>query len=700
MTAGPPTRRRRRAAAALGARWALGLSGLAMSISGCAAGSAVVVDTSSTAARAAAPIAAAAATAATGATAPAPAAVPPGREPSAEATRAALQAEVLLQQGDVPAAIAELRAACRHDDRSAFLHRRLAEALLVAGDAEAADVAAATAVERAGDDVDAIVLALQARAAARALLGDGEAARAALRRALAARPGDAGASAALAELLVQGGALAEAEAVVAAWMARAGGAVDGWVALARVFADRGEVDRAFVHLQRALSIRKQDGDALRLQRDLQWATGRFDDAARTAAALARHDGDGPDVRTGLLTALALSAPDEARALARAWLADDDGEGSRLLVADAFERAGLLDDALAALPVTGGSDVLTLERARLLLARGQAGAARAAACAVDAGDRAAPHRATPGADGGDGHDVAVSVFAAALCARATAGDGAADDAIARLLDVLASHGPAERLLDALAAVAPQARPSRQAAARQAMDALIARRPPSPAEAWSIAFVQDAVGAPGEARAVLQAQLLRHPDDPALTLAWARLLEQQATSPAQALAAVELVERLVERRGASVDALNLLAFATAEQDAHGDEVAAGPSSRRADDARAWAWRAVVRAPLSGAVIDSWGWALLGRGDVDDAVVALRRATRLLPDDGEVWFHRAVAEQRALDRGAAGASVDEARLAAARARALLVAAPSPRAARLLRRLDAATTTTPTTTPPGGAR
>jgi Flp pilus assembly protein TadD len=90
--------------------------------------------------------------------------------------------------------------------------------------------------------------------------------------------------------------------------------------------------------------------------------------------------------------------------------------------------------------------------------------------------------------------------------------------------------------------------------------------------------------------------------------------------------------VERSGADVDALNFMAFALAER------------SLRPDDARAFAWRAVLRDPHSGYVTDTLGWAELKAGDPAAAVITLRRADRLAPDEGEIWFHIAAAEQAA--------------------------------------------------------
>ena len=70
---------------------------------------------------------------------------------STEAARATLQAELHMQDGDVPAAVEAWRIAARADDGSPYLRVRLGEGLLLMGDAvAAADQAAAAAAAGAG----------------------------------------------------------------------------------------------------------------------------------------------------------------------------------------------------------------------------------------------------------------------------------------------------------------------------------------------------------------------------------------------------------------------------------------------------------------------------------------------------------------------------------------------------------------------
>ncbi len=611
------------------------------------------------------------------------------RELSAEATRATLQAELLLQEGDLPGAVAELKAAVSHDAASPYLHLRLGEALLLLGDADGADVAAGEALRLSppaptsvgslapgefgvGADVAPRIAALRLKAAAREQLGDDDGSIAALRQALESGP-DRNASAMLAQRLVKKGELSAAEAVVARWMDAEPGAVDGWVALASVFAEHGEIDRAYAHLQRALLIKSDDDAALLTRRDLLLAQGRFDEAAVVARALARTRGDGPEVRGLLLASLALKDPREARVLAATWLVDDGSDDNRLLVAEAFERSGLVDDAvttLAAAPLPRA--LLSLEHARLLLQRQRP---------VDAGHLACPlaERAGPSARS---LDERLQDYAISLCARAEADDGRADDAVARLLMAAQSRPRSARLLDAMKTVARSASASRQAAVRQHVDKIADSTLGSGDRGGgdrggdggggggggdggdvvvAAAFVLDELGERERARALLTRALARRPADRDLVFAHARLLEAQAENADEARAAVELVERLIERAGADVDTLNFLAFSLAER------------QLRVDEARHWAWRAVLLDPLNGYVVDTYGWATLMAGDVDEAIAILKRADQLSPDEGEIWFHLATAFSKKHD-------LQGARDAVARARALLHKGDA-----LLPRLDA---------------
>ncbi len=567
----------------------------------------------------------------------------PSRPMSTEAARATIQAELALVDGDVAAAVEAWRAAVRADDASPYLSMRLGEGLLLLGDAHGAADAAARATSLAADDgtTDVVLAALRLQAQAQSELGDDDASVRSLREVLRLRRGDAKASALLADRLVANGDLDGAEAVVDEWMKDAPG-VEGTVALGRVFAERGLVDRALSHLSAATRKRPDDVEALLARRTLLSALGRYDDAVVVARALLAARGDGPETRSVLLVSLALANPDEARATGMAICAEEPGERSRMLVADAFERGGLVDDAVIVLrPLleeARPSPLVRLELARLELSRHDATAAVALACAVDAEGLG---------------EVRLADYAAVLCARATADAGDVDGALERL-DRLTSAGPPRaRPLQALASVLKTAPPGerKDRAIKRARDAVTDERTVDADVVMAAASVLVAAEKRDEAKAIVGALLQRRPADRDVVLGYARVLDD-GKNPSQTLAAVELVERLVDRRGADVDTLNFMAFALAE------------TKQRATDARAFAWRAVLLEPENGYVVDTLGWSELQAGDACAAAATLRRADRLTPNEGEVWFHIASAEH-------ACGHADDARAAAARADALLPSA-----------------------------
>lgn len=569
----------------------------------------------------------------------------PARPMSTEAARATLQAELALQAGDLPAAVEAWQLAVRADAASPYLRLRLGETLLLVGDAEGAAAAARVArtlAEVADATAEPTVAALCLLAQAEAELGRLDDAERHLRDALQRAPGDPRASALLADRLVARGALDEAEAVVQQWTERDVGTT-GLVSLARVFAERGQLERAHRHLDAALGRVEADERALRLKQDLLLAEGRDDEAVAVARALLAARGDGPETRAGLLVTLGLARPDEARSIAAGLLVEEPGERTRLLVADAFERAGLVDDAAATLreaTATGAtarpSPVVMLELARLELARRDAASARHLACRT--------------ADVIEARDARLADWAGALCARAEAELGLTAAAVSRLVARVAVRPPRARPLQALATLLPLVADSAaldvaRTAAREVLalqsDPTIVGPGLEPGIVLAAAQVLEAGGDHEGARAAVEALLAARPADRDVILGHARLLDRQADGDGRTLAAVELVERLVDRIGGDVDTLNFMAFALAER------------GLRPEAAKAFAWRAVLLDPLSGSVLDTLGWAQLKAGDVDAAVRTLRRADRLAPHEGEIWFHIAAAEKARGDVAAAHAA-----------------------------------------------
>ena len=132
----------------------------------------------------------------------------------------------------------------------------------------------------------------------------------------------------------------------------------------------------------------------------------------------------------------------------------------------------------------------------------------------------------------------------------------------------------------------------AASRQA----VARAPQDPGLVQQLALLEHRRGELERARSLLADALLANPDDPHL--------------------------------------LNDLAYISAE----GGDVS--------DPMLAMARRAVDQRPASGSFLDTLGWILVERGELDEAVVILERAARLAPDDPTISDH--LVEARA--RGAA--------------------------------------------------
>ena len=111
---------------------------------------------------------------------------------------------------------------------------------------------------------------------------------------------------------------------------------------------------------------------------------------------------------------------------------------------------------------------------------------------------------------------------------------------------------------------------------------------------------------------------------MTLAHARLADHTGDTAA----ALALLEPLLRAQPDLVAALNLAGYLLAD------------ANQRLGDAERYLRHARELAPGDPAILDSWGWLLLRRGDARAAVRALDRAARFAPLEPEILVHLAAA------------------------------------------------------------
>ena len=183
------------------------------------------------------------------------------------------------------------------------------------------------------------------------------------------------------------------------------------------------------------------------------------------------------------------------------------------------------------------------------------------------------------------------------------------------------------------LAPEARRLTAAAALAADDpaaALTAIRSAGPPEALDAAllaaYALADLGRLAEAREVL-APFGNAPDGSdrdAAQLARARLAERAGDAPG----ALAILEPLIRARPALVSALNLAGYLLAD------------TGQRLADAERYLRQAREQSPGDPAILDSWGWLLLRRGQPRAAVRTLDRAARYAPLEPEILVHLAAA------------------------------------------------------------
>lgn len=545
------------------------------------------------------------------------------RPPSSEAYRAVTLAEIALERGDPKTAEDLLREALLHDPASAWLRVRLAHVQLQLGDVEGARESVSAALARSPKNLEARrVLALT-----HVLAGEKRAAEALLLGTLSESPGDRPSSTMLAELYLEQGRVQDAERVIEALMEREPGAIDGWLTLARLFADRGDVEGALAYTERALSRNEHAVDALEQKVTLLYAQGRFRDALPVAELLAEERGDSARTRQLYLTSLLLADErDAAEELAGHWLSDDKSEEMLLIIAAAFEEAGLTDRALELLLAeSGGAPTrrMAVTAGRLALATGDLKQSSRLLCSVTA------------QEGADWFS-----FARSLCVRALSLEGKGREAAKLVVSALQEQSSSWRLNSALVDMArrhPSVMSKGEAAERVARAFDEAR---GDRDLLDVAVrAKEQLESPQAARALVDEALRESPEHAEVLMILARLLERQG----DARGAVQIAERVMSRSDRpDVDLLNFVSFTLAEH------------KMRPDDAERLAWRAVLRGPLNGYVLDTLGWAQLHAGKAELARATLLRADRLSPNEPEILLHLAVAHRALEDDGAARAAL----------------------------------------------
>jgi Flp pilus assembly protein TadD len=579
-----------------------------------------------------------------------------------------LEARRLLADEEFDRAADAFRQAVVHDDASPELRLALAQALALAGRADAAAAEAKRAVALAhGEAIAADAHLLLGRL--HADRGDLDAAILAVRQAvkLAAADADGRGDApdpepwhVLAELYAGSGDEAAAARALEDLAVRVPDAAGGFRELGRLLLERGELAPAEKRLRRAIEADRGDVEALRLLADVHERQRR--------EGAARED---------LLAVLAL-APDDAPAplaLGRLALHDDDVAGARrwferyLAAADdrveararlAFEWLDAMrpEEALAVVRDGGGDD------ARLRFAEGLAlqglrrwdeSAIVLGAVRTTAGDlyRSARVSMAYALSRAGRHVEAERALAPALAAR---------PAEARLLTMHALVLDRAGRVDEAVAVLRKALADRERAGGGAAELHEA-----------LAETLARAGRAGEALPALRRAVAAAPRDETLSYALGVAYDRAG----QGEAAIAQMRALLAMNPAHPDALNFLAYQLAERGV------------RLEEAETLARRALELRPRSGYILDSLGWIHYRRGEFRRAVEVLERADALVGPEATILEHLGDAYRAAARpadavtayRRALGNLGDESPAQRARARAALerklrvLDTPSPR-------------------------
>jgi len=436
--------------------------------------------------------------------------------------------------------------------------------------------------------------------------GDPAEARAAYLRAIELSPDDERGYLGLAKLQQA----SAAEATLRILIAHVPASVDGHYRLAVRLAVRGELAEATGQLHAVL---ERDPDHIDARLDLARALRRQGQLAQAIAETRSafdRSGQALDIAEELFWLLC-EADDRVAAIDLLTLLDDDrSDADALAVIARLDRGlGRIAEAraiarrIAAIDPDAGAIAL----AEIQLAAGDRPAAQATLAAIEDDSRFAE----------DAHRlIAEAALAAGDPTAALAALAALPDGRAGAPDVHKGASNARKRAPDPHRAAPDA--------ENGPDAPGTRTPRRSIDSALVAALALAdLGKLPDARAALAA-FDGTPDHPAALLARARLAEHTGETSA----ALALLDPLIRAKPDLVAALNLAGYLLAD------------ASQRLGDAERYLRHARELAPGDPAILDSWGWLLLRRGDARAAVRALDRAARFAPLEPEILVHLAAA------------------------------------------------------------
>ncbi|HEX4419837.1 MAG TPA: tetratricopeptide repeat protein [Kofleriaceae bacterium] len=403
-----------------------------------------------------------------------------------------------------------------------------------------------------------------------------------------------------------------AETTLRILLRRVPGSVDGHYRLATRLAVRGELAAATRELRAVL---ERDPDHIDARLDLARALrrlGHLDQAIAETRSAFDRSGQALDIAEELFWLLC-EADDRDAAIDLLTLLDDDRSD-----ADALAVTARLDRGLGRLAEARAI------AARIAKTRRDAGAIARARVELAAGDRAAMQATL--ARIGDGAKLAGEAHR--LLAEAALAAGEPQAALTALAPELRprpapSAGPA-----AAAGPSPPAPDAAGGSADGSADDSddADAKPGALDSALLAAFALADLGKLADARAVLAPfDAASEPADrQAAILAHARLAERTGDTAG----ALALLDPLIRAHPDLVTALNLAGYLLAD------------ANQRLGDAERYLRHARELSPGDPAILDSWGWLLLRRGDARGAVRALDRASRFAPLEPELLVHLAAA------------------------------------------------------------